>query len=350
MKLLVFRDIETAAFWKVALTALVGAILITATIAALGGNIDLAHPGQMLRDMSISVMIGFSLWLNGGYLNSWLTHQVDWLERPRRGFLISLAANVVTVALITTLCLAVYVIGILGIEASRFPDVISRSSYITSITISLLITAIYQSAYFLNTWKASLVQAEQLKVANLAAQFEALNAQINPHFLFNSLNVLSALIRSDAERAESFIQGLSAVYRYVLEVRRETLVPLGRELDMLHAYANLLTTRFGDRLRLEIGPQSGEDVYVVPLALQMLVENAVKHNGATRDKPLGVCLRREPEWLVVANNVSPLFEPAEGKGVGLGNISERYRLAAGREIRIEHSTERFEVWLPVLYR
>ena len=226
-----------------------------------------------------------------------------------------------------------------------------------TVLIGLFISAIYQGAYFVKLWKASVIQAEQLKTANVSAKYEALNAQINPHFLFNSLNVLSNLVRTSPEAAESFIQGLSSVYRYVLDVRHDSLVPLARELEALRAFGELLATRFGERLQLDIRlspPQQARDAgtkpagQVVPLALQMLVENAVKHNGATRRYPLHVEIFAADGHICVRNNRVPLYEPAEGKGIGLANIRERYAMAANADIAVIDNPKHFEVRLPLL--
>lgn len=187
-----------------------------------------------------------------------------------------------------------------------------------------------------------------LRAERAEAQLSALRAQINPHFLFNSLNVLSALVKTDPARAEDFIQGLSTVYRYVLEVKGEQLVPLDRELTAARAYGELVGMRFGaERLRIDfdLEPRPGERI--VPLALQMLLENAVKHNGATRRSPLHVRLTREGAEIVVRNNRVPLFEPAERRGIGLDNIRERYRLATGKDVRVVSGAEGFEVALPI---
>ena len=226
--------------------------------------------------------------------------------------------------------------------------VLRPGNYVFSTLITLVITTIYQAAFFLSTWKATLIQQEQLKSANLTAKYEVLNAQVNPHFLFNSLNVLSALVKRDPDAAEGFIQGLSEVYRYVLEVRGEQTVSLERELHALDAYANLVLMRFGEsrlRINVSIVPQAGD--LVVPLALQMLIENAVKHNGATRKTPLVIEVARQGAHIVVSNNKVPLFEAVESRGIGLANIRERYGLALGQEVMIEDSADTYAVRLPL---
>ena len=341
-------DILSVPLWRNLLIALAGALLINVFFLAIGLQGSLLED-EGVRDMLLGVAIGASMWLSLGYLNSWLTRQVDWLRRPWSSFLTAFASNVVVSVVVLA---AIYFVTFVALGDESAGDWARRQHpgiYIGSTLIALLIAAIYQGAFFLGTWKESLLEGERLKTASAAAQFEALNAQLNPHFLFNSLNVLSALVRRDAAQAEAFIQGLSQVYRYVLDVRREALVPVARELDALEAYVGLVQMRFGaERLRVEVDLDAEREAYVVPLVLQMLIENAVKHNGATRRDPLHVRVYTEGDELVVANNRVPRFDRPEGGGLGLDNIRERYRLATGREVGVEALPERFAVRLPIV--
>jgi len=129
--------------------------------------------------------------------------------------------------------------------------------------MGLLITAIFQAANFLNVWKISLVETEKYKNAQLSAQYQTLTSQVNPHFLFNSLNVLSSLVKKDPEKAESFIQQLSNVYRNILDVRNEELISIQQELATLKAYLFLIETRFGERIRMDVQIDTKEDEYLV---------------------------------------------------------------------------------------
>lgn len=342
-------DFLNEAWWRVALVALVGAFLINALFWLIGlANAPDESLGETLRGFALGTSIGFAMWMALGYLNSWLTGKVDWQHRPWRTFAVALLSNVVVA---TTTLGAVYFMAFVVFGDETAAGWLARqrpNNYIGSVLVGLLISAIYQGAFFLRGYRASVIEREELKRANLQAKYEALNAQINPHFLFNSLNVLSALVRRDPGAAEGFIQGMSEVYRYVLAVRGERLVPLDRELDALDAFAKLVTMRFGDsrlRILVDLAPRPGEQV--VPLALQMLVENAVKHNGATRKRPLHIRICRAGDGLEVTNNRVPLFDEPDGAGVGLDNIRERYKLALGREVEIVDGAEAFTVRLPL---
>lgn len=335
-------DIRTQPLWRVALIALVGSAGINALFYAIGWT------GPDLGYLGLGVSIAFSMWLSMAYLNAYASTRFDWLERPWRSFLAAFALNV---AVATGVLAAVYFLFFVGFRGESAAHWLARQrfgDYFGSVLIGLLITAIYQGAWFVKLWKDSVREAEALKRAGLTAKYEALNAQVNPHFLFNSLNVLSALVKRDPARAEDFIQGLSQVYRYVLEVRGERLVPLAQELSAARAYAALVGMRFGEsRLRVDFDLEAAPGERVVPLALQMLLENAVKHNGATRRTPLHIRVVREGGHLVVRNNRVARFEPAESAGVGLDNIRERYRLATGKDARVTSGEESFEVALPL---
>ena len=340
--------IRNQPFWQVALTALAGSVLINAGFWLVGWAGTGDWSGESLSYLGLGISIAFAMWLSMSYTNAYISARFDWLGQPWRSFLLAFVLNIVVAVVVLATMYFLFFVGFRGetpadwLARQRFGD------YFASVLIGLLITAIYQGAYFVKLWKASVTETEALKTATVSAKYEALNAQINPHFLFNSLNVLSALVKTDPARAEDFIQGLSTVYRYVLEVKGEQLVPLDRELAAARAYAALVGMRFGaERLRIDfdLEPRPGEQV--VPLALQMLLENAVKHNGATRRSPLHVRLTREGAEIVVRNNRVPLFEPAERRGIGLDNIRERYRLATGKDVRVVSGAEGFEVALPI---
>ena len=350
------RAEDGGSFWRKLGMALLGSVVITVGFGgALGWFGDDSAVG-VAKSMSYGIAIGVGLWLACSYLNSWLSRAVDWLDRPWRSFLVTVVANVAAIVAVRFAIDAVFLTYVYPSARRGLIERLYVENYVSAVLIALFITAIYQGAFFLRLWKERFRENEQLRTANLAAKYEALNAQINPHFLFNSLNVLSSLVRTDAARAEGFIQGLSAVYRYVLEVRQEPSVPVARELAALRAYGELVRTRFGpDRIDLDIhlGDGDGDDGdddggRVVPLALQMLVENAVKHNGATRARPLRITVAREGDYYAVRNNRVALFEPAAGSGIGLDNIRERYRLNGGAEVIVEASDESFAVKLPVL--
>lgn len=189
----------------------------------------------------------------------------------------------------------------------------------------------------------------RLQAENDTARYTALQNQLNPHFLFNSLNTLIAEIEYNPKNAVSFTKHLSSVYRYVLQSQNKTLVSLNEELEFTRSYLFLHEVRLGNCLdcRYHIPPEYSESM-LPPLTLQLLVENVIKHNSITLSKPMTISIGVENEQLVVSNPIHPK-KSTESSGIGLQNLSKRYRLMSGKDITIEHSTDTFTVKVPLLY-
>ncbi len=194
------------------------------------------------------------------------------------------------------------------------------------------------------------IQAEELGKEAAQAQFTALRNQVNPHFLFNSLSILSSLVEVDAKLSVQFINRLSKAYRYILEQRDAERIQLRTELDFIESYTFLLHIRFDERLQVHINlPEADRDRYqIAPLTLQLLVENAVKHNRMSDEEPLIVRIDREDDYLRVANPIQPRPRMEESTGVGLTNIVNRYRLLSNESVWIGEVDDEFVVRIPLL--
>ncbi|WP_018621773.1 sensor histidine kinase [Spirosoma luteum] len=194
------------------------------------------------------------------------------------------------------------------------------------------------------------VQAERLEKENVQAQFAALKSQVNPHFLFNSLSILSSLVHADAELSEKFIDQLSRAYRYILEQKDNERVLLKTELEFIQAYRFLLNIRFENKFDVIINvPEVDQTRYsIAPLTLQLLVENAVKHNRMSAKEPLQVQIQLEDDNLVVRNNLQPRPQSENSTGVGLQNIITRYTLLTERRVWVGESDGSFVVKVPLL--
>ena len=193
-------------------------------------------------------------------------------------------------------------------------------------------------------------KAEQLRAENFKAQLETIKSQIDPHFLFNSLNVLSSLVQRNPDKATEFLEQLSSVYRILLDSGRKTLCSLKAEMDLVKAYTFLMTTRFGSSLRIDINlPLPVADKSVPPASIQMLVENAIKHNSFTKEEPLEIKIFVSEEFLVVENNLQPRVEVEESSKIGLSNIISRYKLLTDKEVKIQATEKKFIVGLPLIY-
>ncbi|UOQ77920.1 histidine kinase [Hymenobacter sp. 5516J-16] len=218
---------------------------------------------------------------------------------------------------------------------------------------TIVIQLIYESWNFFRQWAENVRRAEQLQSAGVQSQLEALQSQLDPHFLFNSLNTLSALIEPDNEPAQQFVEQLSDVYRYVLLARERTTVPLSEELAFVETYLALHKARFRDNLRVvQQIPAAALPLHVAPLSIQLLVENALKHNVASREHPLELRLRAEVAtgYFVVENTLRPRTAGlAAGTGTGLRNVRHRYELLrAPQPVEISAAEGWFRVRLPLL--
>ena len=219
-----------------------------------------------------------------------------------------------------------------------------------SVILLLLATSASEGAAFYEKWRELADEAEQLKKVNLQSQLEGLKGQVNPHFLFNSLNSLSSLISDEPERAEKFVDEMSKVYRYLLRNNEEGLVTLDIEMQFIQSYFHLLKTRYGESLQLEtnIDPHCLQ-CQLPPLTLQMLVENAVKHNMMLKDSPLKIMIMTTNSGkLIVCNNLQRKVRNVSSNKVGLSNIISKYRLMNQEEIMVNDDGREFLVVIPLL--
>jgi hypothetical protein len=208
---------------------------------------------------------------------------------------------------------------------------------------------IYRIIYSIHKKQESKVKEQKIIAGTASAKFETLKNQIDPHFLFNSLNVLSSLIEENPENAQRFTTSLSKVYRYVLEQKDKDLVPIEEELAFAKTYMNLLQMRFENSLTYEILIENVDfEAKVVPLSLQLLLENAVKHNIISEQRPLNIKIYIENDVLVIQNNFQKKAVLQEGQGVGIQNIVSRYDIITDRKVTIEQNKNTFTVKLPIL--
>jgi two-component system LytT family sensor kinase len=235
-----------------------------------------------------------------------------------------------------------------SIPGHGITDVITASNG-AALFCTLTVVAIYESIYFMNELKKSVEEKEMLKRESLYAQLDALKTQVNPHFLFNNLNTLVSIIPDDPRRAVDFVQQLAKVYRHILEVKDEQSIPLKEELDVLKAYAFLLKTRFGDNIEIKINvPDEKLNRKIIPLSLQLLMENAVKHNIVSGDKPLRIDVFTDNGRLVVSNNLQKKNQMNESTGMGLDNIRNRYRLLSEKSVEVNENHADFTVSIPLI--
>ncbi len=217
-------------------------------------------------------------------------------------------------------------------------------------TFTVPIAAIYEAKYLYRHWWATYYEAEQLKKENLQSQLDSLKAQINPHFLFNSLSTLSSLVSEDPKRAERFIEELSSVYRYLLQTNELPLTTLENELRFIDAYLHLLQTRFGKGIEVQIDvDEAYYSFQLPPLTLQLLLENAVKHNSLSPAKPLQIRIfTDEVNNLFVLNTLRKKNNVVPSSQTGLRNISRKYQLLKQPDVVVKQTEDCFQVTIPLI--
>ena len=313
--------------------------------------IRLLIPGSIADQWWLSVLYNGLLTLllsyGNGFLTTYLSKSDGWQRRPFRTFYLVLGSSI----LYTMIAFIVFNIAFISIYNGRYivPSWLFKPQSLgVAFVITALVSLFLHGRAFLTGWRDSALEAERLKQNQLVGQYEALKGQLNPHFLFNSLNVLSTLVYKDADLSARFIDQLSEVYRYVLSAQQEDLVPLSKEVEALQAYGFLLDIRFGEGFQLECPADAPDTLYLPPLTLQLLVENAVKHNIVARSRPLFVRVEWVDDHLVVTNNLQRKPRPEASTGIGLRNICRRYVLLGQPEPTITESEEAFTVSLPLL--
>lgn len=223
------------------------------------------------------------------------------------------------------------------------------SNYYFAMIITLGVSILAHAFHFYRKYQENRIKEQKIIAGTASAKFETLKNQIDPHFLFNSLNVLSSLIEENPDSAQKFTTSLSKVYRYVLEQRDKELVSVEEELSFAKTYMNLLKMRFENSVFFELPERvSSPDARVVPLSLQLLLENTVKHNIVSQNKPLHIKIFEKDGYLVVQNGFQKKEVLQDRRGVGLQNIVSRYAILTNRKVQVEQTEKYFTVKLPVL--
>ncbi|MCM4165724.1 MULTISPECIES: 2TM domain-containing protein [unclassified Arenibacter] len=239
-----------------------------------------------------------------------------------------------------------------GIQKMPFPVFLTTEKlehYKVSLLLAIFISTIFYLAWYFKYRQENRVKEQKIIAGTASAKFDALKNQLDPHFLFNSLNVLTSLIEEDPQQAQKFTTSLSKVYRYVLEQKNKDLVAVDEELAFAETYVRLLKMRFEDSIVFDIPEKcTNAEAKIVPLSLQLLLENAVKHNVVTAVRPLRIRVYEEGGMLCVSNNLQEKQVVRKSSGVGLRNIRERYQMLSNREVQIRKSASDFRVKLPIL--
>ncbi|MCH7524686.1 MAG: 2TM domain-containing protein [Bacteroidetes bacterium] len=310
---------------------------------------------EIIFDFELLIMFGYYVMysLPLTFVNSYFFWYLHHKARPNRfiknKILIGFIGSI-TITLITVFFIRLFHRTVLdGLSYSEFLESEKLQFYFIPLIITAVISLFFHAFYFYQELQKNKVKEQKIIAGTASAKFDALKNQLDPHFLFNSLNVLTSLIEEHPENAQKFTTSLSKVYRYVLEQKNKDLVTVDEELDFARTYMTLLKMRFEDSIIFDIPEKSlNPESKVVPLSLQLLLENAVKHNIVTANKPLHIKIYEANGNLVVENNLQPKQIIKKGSGVGLSNIMQRYQLLTNKKVNINQQANRFAVAIPML--
>ncbi|NCU36357.1 hypothetical protein EOM75_10135 [Candidatus Falkowbacteria bacterium] len=304
----------------------------------------ISPPTNYLFSIAITFIIMYGL----AKLAGWMNRRVSWEKAPGVRFYFQIIA--ITIFVLMVVMGLRTLINLLLSEGQfiRLTDEVVVSVYF--LVVSLLLVFLDIGLHLLTRWRNSLAEIERFRKENLETQFEMLRMQVNPHFLFNSLNTLSSLIYQNQDTAASYVREMATVYRYILEQRKADIVKLHEEMTFVRSYMVLLSLRFEDKIAFDVNISDDYNEKVVPpLTVQILIENAVKHNIASLRKPLHISISTRPDnTLVVTNNLQPKADAGYSTGIGLGNIQSRHSLLTDRQATVTKTDDTFTVAIPLL--
>lgn len=300
------------------------------------------NPRLFFWNVVFSFISWMTLWAVNSELNDFLSARISWVKFPIKRLLAGLAGTVLFTVIAILILIRLWEF-IWNVWFDNYSEIV-----VNSLIITFFISLFFHGRGFLMEWRRSAVEAERYQRESISATYESLKNQVNPHFLFNSLNALTNLVYEDQDKAANFIKQLSEVYRYVLDTRDKEVVPLEEELKFLKSYTYLQQIRFGDKLSIDLS-LNGLKTMVAPLALQMLIENAVKHNEVSEDNPLRIKVYSEGNFIVVENNLQRKSVLGESSsGIGLENIHKRYQFLSNEKVLVTSADHKFFVKLPVI--
>jgi sensor histidine kinase YesM len=292
------------------------------------------------------ILLSFLLWQGNRFFLLQQRKHLDWFRHPVRKILVLVFANVFYTAPVTVLMLMGWYAGA-GFDGPDW-NTIELVTLLNVIAV-LFITHMYETVFLIREREHDIVEVERLERAKAQSELEALRNQIDPHFMFNSLNTLSSLIEDDSGKALAFTESLSDVYRYILMNKGTELVQLADEIAFLNNYYALLRLRFGEAIMLTVHDDRQVDAYLIPpISLQLLMENAVKHNEFDETDRLRIDLQIRNAEAILANSVKPRRILNGSSRIGLKNLNERYRMVTGKEIDVFADENVFRVTLPLL--
>ncbi|WP_303311807.1 sensor histidine kinase [Hymenobacter sp. BT730] len=335
------------------LRLLVLLVLLSVVITAFTCNHCWGDWKRQLITFCITFAYSAGLWLTNGFAVNWLNRYASWKENLIKRLLLTLLVSLFGSLLVIVAINAVYRMILLDATLASLVAAPAWERYAFPLLITVICSLVMHSRSFLLSWREALLRNERLQKEMAQAEAETLRQQLDPHFLFNSLNALTSLVEEEPQLAVRFIRQLSQVYRYVLDARGREVVSLRDELEFAESFLFLQRIRYGEALQVTLPtPDSVPPQAVVPpLSLQLLIENALKHNVATASQPLQLRIELDESGrqLRVQNTLRPRrVAPGESMGIGLPNLTARYRHLTQQPVQVVRSDAEFVVTLPVL--
>ncbi|MEO0340348.1 MAG: histidine kinase [Bacteroidota bacterium] len=336
-----YKDIRYATV----IVAIICLVTITLNFAMTGS----LSWGLIKNQIFYNIYYGFPLTIIIGNFSGFLNKIFPWDSRPRRRALWGIFGSITLTLFVLFILNLILWIGIWGYDFKAIYLQENRDFYLWAVIITIIVSITLHAASFFKEIQKERKVSAQLKQEKLEMELNALRAHVDPHFLFNSFNVLSGLIDEDPERAQDFLAGLSKIYRYILEQRNEDTSTLKDEINFAQRYLSLQKMRFEDSIIMETDIDPNLESRKIPsLSLQLLLENAIKHNGFNKDAPLQIHLKTNGSTLEVVNNKMQRTNLYEGNKMGLQNIKDRYALLTNQAVEVNNLTESFSVKLPLL--
>lgn len=290
------------------------------------------------------VSLGISNWFFGYYL-SMPIRKVKKIIVPV--FLVFMLVILLISLIVISLQIYVFYL-ITGLDTTHFIKNLFEVEFPQTIKYYSVCALMASAFFFYSIWRQAVDREQQLREENLKYKYRTLKTQVNPHFLFNSLNTLSEIIYVDTKKADNYIQQLAGIYRYILDHEEADLIPLEDEIRFVSRYFDLQKERDGGKIQLEMNIRDAEKYSIVPISLQILVENALKHNSVSEENPLRIVIHNEEEpFIIITNNIQKRNTLKSSPGTGLANLKERVKLIMGKEMTVETDNNRFTVKLPI---
>lgn len=304
--------------------------------------------GIVLTNCAFSIAIGFPAWRGSVAFTNFVEKRVPWLKYPVKRLIYQTFGLVFLAIAVLALAIVAYVLISKEVTFANISDYAIRS--VKLIVLFMLVSVVLTNAvlFFVN-WRNAVIQQEELKRAHLSLQYQSLKAQMKPHFLFNSLSSLVTLINTDQVKATRFVHTLSDVYRYLLDQDEHELIPLSQEIKFLEDYIFLQQIRFGDNLQVHMDLEPEKKRMVVPLSLQMMVENAIKHNEISAEYPLTITISSsEDHRIVISNRLQRKEVAEESLRTGIENLRKRIAYFTDESLSIEEKGEVFHAAVPTI--